>query len=208
GYLANSAEPWRIPAAEKLPDIGVRFASQPNAGEDFWPYLRDDETLARAWAIPGTPGLEHRVGGIEKADGTGNISYDPENHQLMTQLRQAKIKAIEEDIEPLEFDADDDARVLILGWGGTYGQIGAAVRRLRARGKKVGRAHLKHLNPFPRNTGEVLSRFERIVIPEMNMGQLAKLIRADFLIDTVSINKVMGVPFKASEIEERVLELM
>ena len=152
--------------------------------------------------------MEHRVGGIEKADGTGNISYDPDNHQLMTELRQAKIKAIEEDIDPLEFDSDEGAKVLILGWGGTYGQIGAAVRRLRGRGHNVARAHLKHLNPFPKNTADVLSRFEHVVIPEMNMGQLARLIRAEFLVDAISIKKVKGVPFKASEIEDRVLELL
>ncbi|MDQ3958643.1 MAG: 2-oxoacid:acceptor oxidoreductase subunit alpha [Actinomycetota bacterium] len=208
GYLANGAEPWRIPAVEKLPDISVAFASQPNAGEDFWPYLRDEETLARPWAIPGTPGLEHRVGGLEKADGTGNISYDPDNHQLMTLLRQAKIKAIEEDIEPLEWDGDDGAKVLILGWGSTYGAIGAACRRLRARGKKIARAHLRHLNPMPKNTGEVLGRFETIVIPEMNMGQLSRLIRAEFLIDTISINQVKGLPFRAGDLEERLLELV
>jgi 2-oxoglutarate ferredoxin oxidoreductase subunit alpha len=208
GYLANGAEPWRIPAVEKLPDISVQFASQPNAGEDFWPYLRDETTLARPWAIPGTPGLEHRVGGLEKADGTGNISYDPDNHHLMTLLRQAKIKAIEEDIEPLEWDGDEEAKVLVLGWGSTYGAIGAACRRLRARGKKVARAHLKHLNPMPRNTGEVLSRFETVVVPEMNMGQLSKLIRADFLIDTISINQVKGLPFRAGDLEERLLELV
>ncbi|HYP23136.1 MAG TPA: 2-oxoacid:acceptor oxidoreductase subunit alpha [Actinomycetota bacterium] len=208
GYLANGAEPWRIPAVEKLPDISVPFASQPNAGEDFWPYLRDEITLARPWAIPGTPGLEHRVGGIEKADGTGNISYDPENHQLMTLLRQAKIKAIEEDIEPLEWDGDDEAKVLVLGWGSTYGAIGAACRRLRLRGKKIARAHLKHLNPMPKNTEEVLRRFETVVIPEMNMGQLSRLIRADFLIDTISINQVKGLPFRAGDLEERLLELV
>ncbi|HEV2755520.1 MAG TPA: 2-oxoacid:acceptor oxidoreductase subunit alpha [Actinomycetota bacterium] len=208
GYLANGAEPWRIPAVEKLPDISVPFASQPNAGEDFWPYLRDETTLARPWAIPGTPGLEHRVGGIEKSDGTGNISYDPENHQLMTLLRQAKIKAIEEDIEPLEWDGDEEATVLVLGWGSTYGAIGAACRRLRARGKKIARAHLKHLNPMPKNTGEVLGRFDKIVIPEMNMGQLSRLIRAEFLIDTISINQVKGLPFRASELESRLLELI
>jgi 2-oxoglutarate ferredoxin oxidoreductase subunit alpha len=206
GYLANGAEPWRIPAVEKLPDITVEFASQPNAGEDFWPYLRDDETLARPWAIPGTPGLEHRVGGLEKADGTGNISYDPDNHHLMTLLRQAKIKAIEEDIDPLDYDADEGATVLILGWGSTYGSIGAAVRRLRNRGKKVARAHLKHLNPFPKNTREVLSRFDKIIVPEMNMGQLSKLIRSDFLIDTISINKMKGLPFRAAELENAILE--
>jgi 2-oxoglutarate ferredoxin oxidoreductase subunit alpha len=208
GYLANGAEPWRITTVDKLPDISTRFASQPNVGEDFWPFLRDDETLARPWAIPGTPGLEHRVGGIEKADGTGNISYDPENHHYMTLLRQAKIKAIEEDIDPLEFDADEGAELLILGWGSTYGAIGAAVRRLRMRGKKVARAHLKHLNPFPKNTGEVLRRFDKVVVPEMNMGQLSKLVRQEFLIDTISINKMKGLPFRAAELEEQILELM
>ena len=208
GYLANGAEPWRIPAIEKLPDLTVRFQSQPNVGDDFWPYLRDDVTLARPWAIPGTPGLQHRVGGLEKADGTGNISYDPDNHQLMTDLRQAKIKVIEEDIAPLEYDADDGATVLILGWGSTYGAIGAAVRRLRARGKKVARAHLKHLNPFPQNTEEVLRRFDKIVVPEMNMGQLSKMIRSEFLIPTININQVKGLPFRAGDLETRLLEIM
>ena len=208
GYLANSAEPWRIPSVEKLPDISIPFASQPNAGEDFWPYLRDETTLARPWAIPGTPGLEHRVGGLEKADGTGNISYDPDNHHLMTQLRAAKIKAIEEDVAPLEFDADEGADTVILGWGGTYGAIGAAVRRLRTRGKKVARAHLKHLNPFPKNTGEVLARFDKVVIPEINTGQLSRLIRAEFLIDTIGINRVRALPFRAGDLEEELLQIM
>jgi 2-oxoglutarate ferredoxin oxidoreductase subunit alpha len=208
GYLANGAEPWRIPKVGRLPDISVPFASQPNVGEDFWPYLREDETLARPWAIPGTPGLEHRIGGLEKADGTGNISYDPDNHHYMTLLRQAKIKAIEEDIDPLEYDADEGAEILLLGWGSTYGAIGAAVRRLRSQGKKIARAHLRHLNPFPKNLGEVLSRFDQIVVPEMNMGQLSKLIRSDFLIDTISINKMKGLPFRAAEIEAEILELM
>ena len=208
GYLANGAEPWRIPSVGKLPDIAVRFAAQPNAGDDFWPFLRDDETLARPWGIPGTPGLQHRVGGLEKADGTGNISYDPDNHQLMTLLRQAKIKAIEEDIDPLEFDADEGATVLILGWGSTYGAIGAAVRRLRVRGLKVARAHLKHLNPMPKNTGEVLARFDKVVVPEMNMGQLSKLIRADFLIDVIPINKMKGLPFRAADLEEELVKLI
>jgi 2-oxoglutarate ferredoxin oxidoreductase subunit alpha len=208
GYLANGAEPWRIPAIEKLPDLTVRFASQPNVGDEFWPYLRDDETLARPWAIPGTPGLQHRVGGLEKADGTGNISYDPDNHQLMTDLRQAKIKVIEEDIAPLEYDADEGAEVLILGWGSTYGAIGAAVRRLRARGKKIARAHLKHLNPFPKNTEEVLRRFDKIVVPEMNMGQLSKLVRSEFLVPTININQVKGLPFRAGDLENRLLEII
>jgi 2-oxoglutarate ferredoxin oxidoreductase subunit alpha len=208
GYLANGAEPWRLPTMEKLPEIPVSFATQPNVADQFWPYLRDDTTLSRPWAIPGTPGLEHRVGGLEKADGTGNISYDPENHQLMTQLRAAKVKAIEEDIAPLEWRGDDDAKVLILGWGSTYGSIGAACRRLRARGVKVAQAHLKHLNPFPKNTEEVLRRFDLVVIPEMNTGQLAKLIRAEFLIDAKSISKVKGLPFRASELEDEVMELI
>jgi len=208
GYLANGAEPWRIPSVTKLPDISIKFASQPNAGEDYWPFLRNEQTLARSWAIPGTPGLEHRIGGLEKADGSGNISYDPENHQLMTLLRQAKIKAIEEDIDPLEWDGDENAEVLVLGWGSTYGAIGAACRRLRSRGKSVARAHLKHLNPFPKNTGEVLSRFKTVVVPEMNTGQLSRLIRAEFLIETHSINKVKGLPFRAAELEEEILGLM
>ena len=208
GYLANSAEPWRITSVDKLPDISVKFASQPNAGEDFWPFLRDETTLARPWAIPGTSGMEHRIGGLEKADGTGNISYDPDNHQLMTLLRAAKIKAIEEDILPLEYDSDEGADTLILGWGGTYGAIGAAVRRIRGRGKKIARAHLKHVNPFPKNTGEVLKRFDKIVIPEINTGQLARLIRAEFLIDAYQINKVRTLPFRAGDLEEQILEIM
>jgi 2-oxoglutarate ferredoxin oxidoreductase subunit alpha len=208
GYLANSAEPWRLPTAQKLPDISVPFASQPNAGEDFWPFLRDDTTLARPWAIPGTPGLEHRIGGLEKADGTGNISYDPDNHYLMTQLRAAKIKAIEEDIEPLEIREAPGATTLVLGWGGTYGAIGAACRRLRARGIPVSQGHLKHLNPFPKNTESELRRYERVIIPELNMGQLSKLIRADFLIDAVSINRTRGLPFRAGDLESEILEII
>jgi 2-oxoglutarate ferredoxin oxidoreductase subunit alpha len=208
GYLANGAEPWRIPAIDKLPDISVRFATRPNVDGEYWPYLRDDETLSRPWAIPGTPGLEHRVGGLEKADGTGNISYDPENHELMTALRAAKVRAIEEDIDPLEWDGDEEAELLVLGWGSTYGAIGAACRRLRARGKKIARAHLKHLNPFPKNTRDVLSRFDRVVVPEMNTGQLSKLVRADFLVDAVSISKVQGVPFRTSDLERQLEDMI
>nr|MBA2599355.1 2-oxoacid:acceptor oxidoreductase subunit alpha [Actinomycetota bacterium] len=208
GYLANGAEPWRIPAIEKLPRIPVRYAAEPNVGDEFWPYLRDDETLSRPWAIPGTPGLEHRVGGLEKADGTGNISYEPENHELMTMLRAAKVKVIEEDIDPLEWQGDEDATLLVLGWGSTYGAIGAACRRLRVNGVTIANAHLKHLNPFPRNTRDVLERFDRIVIPELNTGQLSKLIRSEFMIDSVSINKVQGVPFMATELEEEFARLV
>jgi len=208
GYLANGAEPWRIPSIHKLPDISVKFATEPNVDGEFWPYLRDDETLARPWAIPGTAGLEHRIGGLEKADGTGNISYDPENHQLMTLLRAAKIQAIEEDIDPLEWHGDEDAQVLVLGWGSTYGSIGAACRRLRERGKKVARAHLRHMNPFPQNTEDVLRRFRRVVIPEMNTGQLSKLIRADFLIDAITISSMRGMPIRARDLEAKLLEII
>jgi 2-oxoglutarate/2-oxoacid ferredoxin oxidoreductase subunit alpha len=208
GYVANGAEPWRITSLGKLPDISRDFTTHPNMGEDFWPYLRDDVTLSRPWAIPGTPGLEHRIGGLEKADGTGNISYEPENHELMSELRAAKIKAIEEDIDPLEWRGDDDANVLVLGWGGTYGAIGAACRSLRNSGKKVAHAHLRHLSPFPRNTREVLQRFEKVIVPELNMGQLSKLVRAEFLVDAQSIGKMQGQPFRASELEELILERM
>jgi 2-oxoglutarate/2-oxoacid ferredoxin oxidoreductase subunit alpha len=208
GYIANGAEPWRIPAIDKLPLIAVPFASRPNVGQEFWPYLRDDQTLSRPWAIPGTAGLQHRIGGLEKADGTGNISYDPDNHELMTLLRAAKVKAIEEDIDPLEWQGDGDAKTLVLGWGGTYGAIGAACRHLRARGKKVANAHLRHMNPFPQNTREVLSRFDRVVIPELNMGQLSRLVRAEFLIDAISINSVRGMPFRAEQLRKELLEIV
>ena len=208
GYIANGAEPWRITALGKLPDISRDFTTQPNVGDDFWPYLRDDMTLSRPWAIPGTPGLEHRIGGLEKADGTGNISYEPENHELMSELRAAKIKAIEEDIDPLEWRGDEDASVLVLGWGGTYGAIGAACRSLRQAGKKIAHAHIRHLSPFPRNTEEVLRRFDKVIVPELNMGQLSKLVRAEFLIDAQSINKMQGQPFRSSELEQMILERM
>jgi 2-oxoglutarate/2-oxoacid ferredoxin oxidoreductase subunit alpha len=208
GYIANGAEPWRITALGKLPDISRDFTTHPNMGEDFWPYLRDDITLSRPWAIPGTPGLEHRIGGLEKADGTGNIDYEPENHQLMSELRAAKIKAIEEDIDPLEWRGDDDASVLVVGWGGTYGAIGAACRSLRLSGKKIAHAHIRHLSPFPRNTEEVLRRFDKVIVPELNMGQLSKLIRAEFLIDAQSITKMQGQPFRSNELEQMILERM
>jgi 2-oxoglutarate ferredoxin oxidoreductase subunit alpha len=212
GYLANGSEPWRIPAVEALPDISVPFTTEPNhdapdGSRDFWPYLRDPETLARPWAVPGTPGLEHRVGGIEKADGSGNISYDPANHDLMVRTRQAKVDGIAKDVPLLQVDdpgAEDGspARVLVLGWGSTYGPIGAAVRRVRAKGGSVAQAHLRHLNPFPANTGEVLKRYDRVLVPEMNLGQLALLLRAKYLVDAIPYNKVRGLPFKASELEE------
>ena len=208
GYLANGSEPWLIPDVASLPDISVEFATAPNHEGEFWPYLRDEATLARPWAVPGTPGLEHRIGGLEKADGSGNISYDPENHDLMVRLRAAKVAGIARDIPPLEVDDQDGARLLVLGWGSTYGPIGAAVRRVRADGGKVAHAHLRHLNPFPANLGEVLARYDRVLIPEMNLGQLRKLVRAEFLVDAVGFDRVRGLPFKAAELADEILGLL
>ncbi|NUR04947.1 MAG: 2-oxoacid:acceptor oxidoreductase subunit alpha [Streptomyces sp.] len=203
GYLANGSEPWRIPEVDELPDLTVQFAQGPNhtlddGTEVFWPYKRDPQTLARPWAIPGTPGLEHRIGGIEKEDGTGNISYAPANHDFMVRTRQAKIDGI--DVPDLEVDDPHEARTLVLGWGSTYGPITAAVRRLRTAGESIAQAHLRHLNPFPRNLGAVLKRYDKVVIPEMNLGQLAMLIRAKYLVDAHSYNQVNGMPFKAEQL--------
>jgi len=200
GYLANGAEPWRLPDVDSLPDISVDFATAPNHGDDFWPYLRDPETLARPWAIPGTPGLMHRVGGIEKQDGTGNISYDPDNHFTMVKLRAAKVAGIAKDIPELEVVGDLDAELLILGWGSTWGAITDASRIFREGGGRVAHAHLTHLNPFPSNLGEVLTRYKRVLVPELNMGQLCSIVRAQFLIDARPINKVAGVPFTSAEL--------
>ena len=208
-YLANGAEPWLIPSMADIPEIPVEFTTQPNREDgSFWPYLRDEVTLARPWAIPGTPGLEHRIGGIEKADGTGNISYDPDNHDLMTRLRAQKVAGIAADIPELEVDHVDGARTLVLGWGSTYGPIGAAIKRVRADGLAVDQAHLHYLNPFPRNLGEVLKRYDKVLVPEMNLGQLLQLVRAQFLIDAVGYNRVRGVPFKASELADAITALV
>jgi 2-oxoglutarate ferredoxin oxidoreductase subunit alpha len=209
-YLANGSEPWLLPDVESLPDISTPFATAPNSDDgEFLPYLRDEQTLARPWAVPGTPGLEHRVGGLEKADRTGNISYDPENHDLMTRLRAQKVAGIAGDIPALEVDdPDGDATVLILGWGGTYGPIAAGCRRVRATGRKVAHAHLRHLNPFPRNTGEVLRRYDKVLVPEMNLGQLLKLVRAEFLVDAVGYNRVTGLPLRAAEVAEAITALV
>jgi 2-oxoglutarate ferredoxin oxidoreductase subunit alpha len=207
GYLANGSEPWRVPVLEELPDLTTEFATAPNGtGTEegtFLPYLRDPETLARPWAVPGTPGLEHRIGGIEKADRTGNISYDPDNHDFMTRTRQAKVDGIARSLPPLEVDdPDGDARVLVLGWGSTYGPIGAVCRRVRAAGASIAQAHLRHLNPFPGDLGDVLRRYDKVVIPEMNLGQLATLVRAKYLVDAISVTQVRGLPFKADELSE------
>ena len=213
GYIANGSEPWRLPDVADLPDIGVEFATEPNhtsaSGEpEFWPYLRDTETLARPWAVPGTPGLEHRIGGLEKEDGTGNVNYDGVNHERMTRLRAAKIAGIANDIPGVELDDDGARDLLVVGWGSTYGSIGAAVRRIRARGMKASQAHLTHLFPFPPDLGEVLRRYKRVLVPEMNMGQLSRLLRAEYLVDAQSLTKVQGAPFKASEIEAAMLALL
>ncbi|BDM73869.1 oxidoreductase [Streptomyces nigrescens] len=210
GYLANGSEPWRIPEVAELPDLRVQFASGPNhvavdGTEVFWPYKRDEHTLARPWAVPGTPGLEHRIGGIEKQDGTGNISYDPANHDFMVRTRQAKVDGIE--VPDIEVDdpTDDGGRgagTLVLGWGSTYGPITAAVRRVRGAGERIAQAHLRHLNPFPRNLGEVLARYDKVIVPEMNLGQLATLLRARYLVDARSHTQVSGMPFKAEQLAE------
>jgi 2-oxoglutarate/2-oxoacid ferredoxin oxidoreductase subunit alpha len=208
-YLANGSEPWLIPDVASLPDISVEFAVAPPEGKSFLPYERDPDTLARPWAIPGTPGLEHRIGGLEKADVTGNVSYDPENHDLMTRLRAQKVAGIAADIPELEVDdPTGDATTLVLGWGSTYGPIGAAVRRVRQGGHRVARAHLHYLNPFPRNTGEVLRSYEKVLVPEMNLGQLLKLLRAEFLVDAVGYNRVRGRPFRSSELAEAIVAVI
>jgi len=206
GYLGNGSEPWRIPRTEDLPEIDPHFATGPNAtGNDgnaaFWPYVRDDATLARPWARPGTPGLEHRVGGLEKADQTGAISYDPDNHEHMVRVRQAKVDGVSVD-DLIVDDPTGEAELLVLGWGSTYGSIGAAVRRARAAGCAVAQAHLRHLNPMPGNTGDVLRAYERVLVPEMNLGQLALLLRGRYLVDIISHTQVRGAPFKAEDLAE------
>jgi len=207
-YLANGSEPWLLPDAEALPDISTEFATGPNRDGEFLPYVRDPETLARDWAIPGTPGLEHRIGGLEKQDETGNVSYDPDNHDHMVRLRAQKVAGIAADIPELSVDDPDGASLLVLGWGGTYGPITAAVRRVRNGGGKVAQAHLTHLNPFPRNTGDVLRSYDRVLVPEMNLGQLLKLVRAEFLVDAVGYNRVRGLPLRASELADAMEALL
>jgi 2-oxoglutarate ferredoxin oxidoreductase subunit alpha len=213
GMLANGSEPWRIPEIAELPAIDPGFATHPNHDDEdrteFWPYQRDEATLARPWAVPGTPGLEHRIGGLEKGDGHGNISYDPANHDFMVRTRQAKVDRVADSIPPLEVDDPEGrARVLVLGWGSTYGPIGAGVRRVRKAGYHVAQAHLRHLNPFPHDLGEVLSRYDKVLVPEMNLGQLSMLLRAKYLVDVVGYNHVRGLPLKAAELAEAIGELV
>jgi 2-oxoglutarate ferredoxin oxidoreductase subunit alpha len=199
-FLATGAEPWQIPAADDLPSIAIPNRTE---REGFYPYLRDETTLARPWAVPGTPGLEHRIGGLEKADITGNVSYDPDNHHRMQLLRQAKVARIADDIAELEVYGPDRGDLLILGWGSTYGAIRSAVARLLGQGRSVAHAHLRHLNPFPANTEKVLRSYRRVLIPEVNLGQLLMLIRAQYLIDAEGYNRVRGKPFRIAEIVEQ-----
>jgi 2-oxoglutarate ferredoxin oxidoreductase subunit alpha len=218
GYLANGSEPWSIPSVDDLPIIDPSFATGPNhvspesddgRPDEFWPYLRDDETLARPWAVPGTAGLEHRIGGLEKGDGHGNISYDPANHDFMVRTRQAKIERIAESLPPLEVDdPSGEAKVLVIGWGSTYGPIGAACRRVRRAGYPVAQVHLRHLNPFPKDLQRVLKGYDKVLVPEMNLGQLSRLLRAEFLVDAVGYNQVRGLPLKAAELAETIGNLI
>jgi len=205
GYLGNGSEPWEIPSIESLPRIEVKFRTE-KAG--FYPYLRDERTLARPWAIPGTPGLEHRIGGLEKQHVTGNVNYDPDNHDFMVRLRAEKVARIAQDIPLIEVSGESEGKVLVLGWGSTHGAITTATEQLRAKGASVSSAHLRYLNPFPRNLGEVLSRFETVIVPELNLGQLALLVRARFLVDAISFSKVKGLPFKVSEIVKKINEYL
>jgi 2-oxoglutarate ferredoxin oxidoreductase subunit alpha len=213
GYLANGAEPWRLPDLSALEPIDPAFASEPNHVDadgtpKFLPYARDPETLARPWAPPGVPGLEHRIGGLEKADLTGNVSYDPENHEAMVRWRASKIAGIAKVLPDVEVDHQDGAELLVLGWGSTYGAITTGVRRARARGLKVAQAHLDFVNPFPLNLGDVVRRYPKVLVPEINLGQLSRLIRAEYLVDAQSLNKVQGVPFRAVEIEDAIVKLI
>jgi 2-oxoglutarate ferredoxin oxidoreductase subunit alpha len=204
-FLANGTEPWQVPAYESLPDLHV-----PNRDDaaGFYPYLRDEETLARPWVVPGTPGLENRIGGLEKLDILGTVSYDPDNHHRMTLLRAEKVARIARDIPPLDVFGPPEGDLLILGWGSTYGAIRSAVERLQARGRKVAQAHLRHLNPLPSNTGDVVRGYGKVLIPEINLGQLRTVIRAEFLVDAIGLNLVRGKPFAIGEIEAKAEQLL
>ncbi len=214
GYLANGAEPWRLPDLDTFEPIDPAFASEPNhtddqGGSDFWPYIRDPETLARPWAPPGVPGLEHRIGGLEKEDGSGNVSYEGVNHERMVHLRRDKIAGIAADIAPVEVnDESGDAQLLLVSWGSTYAAVLAGVKRVRARGMKAAHVHLRHLNPLPANLGEVLQRYTQILVPEINLGQLSRVLRAEYLVDAQTMSKMQGVPFRVGEIEAAITALL
>ena len=209
GYLANGAEPWQVPAASDLPKIEVNFAkSIPEGSEKFMPYARDPQTLARPWAIPGTPGLEHRIGGLEKQDVTGNVSYDPHNHEHMIRTRAEKVERIALDIPDVEILGKPEGKLLVIAWGGTYGAVTSAVEQVQAQGKSVSAIHLRYLNPFPKNLGSILQRFEKVLVPEINMGQLRLLLRAKFLVDAIGLNQMQGKPFKISHIIKKINEVL
>ncbi|MCZ6747576.1 MAG: 2-oxoglutarate ferredoxin oxidoreductase subunit alpha, partial [Acidobacteria bacterium] len=205
GYIANGAEPWRIPTLDELPEIPVTFRTDP---EGFRPYDRDPETLARPWVRPGTPGLIHRIGGLEKEEGTGNVSYDPDNHEKMVRLRAEKIAGIAKTLPPVEVAGPEEGKLLVVGWGSTYGAIATAVEALQARGASVARVHLRYISPFQSNLGEVLSRYEKVLVPELNLGQLVRILRAEFLVDAVGFNKIQGKPFQVAEILDKIEEIL
>jgi len=205
GYLANGAEPWRIPTAEEIPPIPVKFETNP---EGFFPYKRDPQTLARPWAIPGTPGLEHRIGGIEKQETTGNINYEPLNHEKMVRIRAAKVEAIRQDIPNVMPVGDPEGDLLLVSWGSTFGAVAQAVKEQREKGRKIAHLHLRHLNPLPGNLGDVLKRYKKVLVPELNMGQLLWMLRAKYLVDAVGLNKIQGRPFKQNELEQKIEEML
>jgi 2-oxoglutarate/2-oxoacid ferredoxin oxidoreductase subunit alpha len=205
GYLANGAEPWRIPTAEEIPPIPVKFETNP---EGFFPYKRDPQTLARPWAIPGTPGLEHRIGGIEKQEITGNVNYEPLNHEKMVRIRAAKVDAIRQDIPNVMPTGDPEGDLLLVSWGSTFGSVAQAVKEQREKGRKIGHLHLRHLNPLPSNVGDLLKRYKKVLVPELNMGQLLWMLRAKYLVDAVGLNKIQGRPFKQNELEQKIEEML
>jgi 2-oxoglutarate ferredoxin oxidoreductase subunit alpha len=205
GYLANGAEPWRIPDPASLPAIPVQFRTDPHG---FYPYLRDEATLSRPWVVPGTPGLEHRIGGLEKEYLTGHVSYAPTNHEQMIRVRARKIAGIAREIPPTEVAGPPEGDLLVLGWGSTYGALREAVRQLGAAGHRVAHAHLRYLNPLPADLGDLLGRYRRVLVPEMNLGQLLRLVRAEYLVDAIGFNKIQGRPFKVAEITARCLKLL
>jgi 2-oxoglutarate ferredoxin oxidoreductase subunit alpha len=205
GYLANGSEPWLIPDPKTLPDIPVRFRTEP---EGFFPYLRDPATLARPWVRPGTPGLEHRIGGIEKQDVTGNISYDPENHDHMVRMRAEKVRRVGQEIPPTTINGPATGDVLVVGWGGTYGAITAAVEEAQMEGKAVAAVHLRHLNPLPPDLGQILHQYRRVLVPEINSGQLVRILRAEYLVDAVGFNRVSGMPLASQDILEAINQIL
>jgi 2-oxoglutarate/2-oxoacid ferredoxin oxidoreductase subunit alpha len=209
GYIANGAEPWKFPQAADLPKIQANFKTQLGDGEEkFLPYLRD-EKLVRSWVVPGTPAMEHRIGGLEKQNITGNISYDPENHQLMVKIRQEKVDKIAEFIPEQKLDSGaEKGKVLVLGWGSTYGSIKSACAQLQAQGKAVSHAQLRYIRPFPKNLGDIIKNFEKVLVPELNNGQLVKIIRDNYLVDAEGYNKIMGIPFTKTELVEKIGEML